>query len=112
MTRRTCGSRTPLSLAKLYSADFIVYNGTPGCRNTWGMVKLFARDTEKAGFPTYIMYADAFDDRVESWEATQDRFEEFLTVRRLCMMVAGCDVGSLTSKAVIMKDGKILNRSS
>ncbi len=72
-----------LSLAKMYGADFIVYNGTPGCRNTWGMVKLFARDTEKAGFPTYIMYADAFDDRVESWEATRDRFEEFLRVRRL-----------------------------
>ena len=53
-----------LRLAKMYGADFIVYNGTPGCRNTWGMVKLFARDTEKAGFPTYIMYADAFDDRV------------------------------------------------
>jgi hypothetical protein len=72
-----------VNLAKMHGADFIVYNGTPGCRNTWGMVKLFARDTEKAGFPTYIMYADAFDDRVESWEATQERFEEFLTVRGL-----------------------------
>lgn len=72
-----------LSLAKMYSADFIVYNGTPGCRNTWGMVKLFARDTEKAGFPTFIMYADAFDERVQSWETTRDRFLEFLSVRRL-----------------------------
>jgi benzoyl-CoA reductase/2-hydroxyglutaryl-CoA dehydratase subunit BcrC/BadD/HgdB len=72
-----------LALARMYKSDFIVYNGTPGCRNTWGMVKLFARDTEKAGIPTYIMYADAFDDRVESWEATRERFEEFLKVRRL-----------------------------
>ena len=72
-----------LGLAKLYGADLIVYNGTPGCRNTWGMVKLFARDTEKAGFPTYIMYADAFDSRVQSWEATEERFMEFLKVRRL-----------------------------
>lgn len=72
-----------LGLAKLYSADLIVYNGTPGCRNTWGMVKLFARDTEKAGYPTYIMYADAFDSRVQSWEATEERFMEFLKVRRL-----------------------------
>ena len=72
-----------LSLAKMYSADFIVYNGTPGCRNTWGMVKPFARETERAGFPTYIMYSDAFDDRVQSWEATRERFEEFLRVRRL-----------------------------
>ena len=72
-----------LGLAKLYSADLIVYNGTPGCRNTWGMVKLLARDTEKAGFPTYIMYADAFDERVQSWEATEERFMEFLKVRRL-----------------------------
>jgi hypothetical protein len=72
-----------LGLAKLYSADFIVYNGTPGCRNTWGMVKLLARDTEKAGFPTHIMYADAFDERVQSWEATRERFEEFVAVRGL-----------------------------
>lgn len=72
-----------LSLAKMYNADCIIYNGTPGCRNTWGMVKLFARDTEKAGFPTFIMYGDAFDDRVESWDASRDRLEEFLHVRRL-----------------------------
>lgn len=72
-----------LSLAKMYKADFIVYNGTPGCRNTWGMVKLLARDTEKAGYPTYIMYADAFDERVQSWETTRDRFLEFMAVRRL-----------------------------
>ncbi|MGB5218906.1 MAG: 2-hydroxyacyl-CoA dehydratase family protein [Smithella sp.] len=72
-----------LGLAKMYGADLIVYNGTPGCRNTWGMVKLLARDTEKAGFPTYIMYADAFDARVQSWEATEERFMEFLKVRRL-----------------------------
>jgi hypothetical protein len=47
------------------------------------MLKLFARDTEKAGFPTHVMYADAFDERVQSWEATRERFEEFVTVRRL-----------------------------
>ena len=40
-----------LALAKMYNVDFIVYSGTPGCRNTWGMVKLFARDTEKHGYP-------------------------------------------------------------
>ncbi|MFW6414985.1 MAG: 2-hydroxyacyl-CoA dehydratase [Thermodesulfobacteriota bacterium] len=72
-----------LALAKMYSADLIVYSGTPGCRNTWGMVKLLARDTEKAGFPTYIMYSDAFDERVESFENSRERFEEFLNVRRL-----------------------------
>lgn len=72
-----------LALAKIYNVDFIVYSGTPGCRNTWGMVKLFARDTEKHGYPTHLMYSDAFDDRVESWETTEARFEEFLQVRRL-----------------------------
>jgi len=72
-----------LGMAKLYSADFVVYNGTPGCRNTWGMLKLFTRDTEKAGYPTHVMYADAFDERVQSWEATRERFEEFVRVRRL-----------------------------
>jgi len=72
-----------LTVAKLMQADCVIYNGTPGCRNTWGMVKPFARDMEKQGFPTHIMYDDAFDDRVESWEATRERLDEFFHVRGL-----------------------------
>ncbi|ACL06571.1 2-hydroxyacyl-CoA dehydratase subunit D [Desulfatibacillum aliphaticivorans] len=65
------------------NADFAVYSGTPGCRNTWGMLKLLAKKLEDAGLPTLIINADAFDERVESWEATRHRFEEFLELRRL-----------------------------
>jgi len=72
-----------LMLARLYQADCVIYNGTPGCRNTWGMVRPFARDVEQAGFPVHIMNDDAFDDRVESWEATKDRLDEFFRVRGL-----------------------------
>ncbi|OQX61345.1 MAG: hypothetical protein B5M56_09250 [Desulfococcus sp. 4484_241] len=72
-----------LAIAKAYKADCIIYNGTPGCRNTWGMVRPFARDLEKHGYPTHILYGDAFDDRVESWESTRTRLEEFFTVRGL-----------------------------
>lgn len=72
-----------LALAKLYKADCLIYNGTPGCRNTWGMLKPMARDTEKAGIPTHIMYADAFDGRIESWEASQARLLEFFEIRNL-----------------------------
>jgi benzoyl-CoA reductase/2-hydroxyglutaryl-CoA dehydratase subunit BcrC/BadD/HgdB len=72
-----------LALAKMYKADCLIYNGTPGCRNTWSNVKLIAKDLEKAGYPTHIMYGDAFDDRVESWEATAARLDEFLNVRGL-----------------------------
>lgn len=72
-----------LALAKIYKADCLIYNGTPGCRNTWSNVKLIARDMEKAGYPTHIMYGDAFDDRVESWEATAARLDEFIIVRGL-----------------------------
>ena len=72
-----------LSLAKIYQADCLIYNGTPGCRNTWCMVKPMARDTEKAGYPIQIMYGDAFDGRIESWQATSARLTEFLTVRQL-----------------------------
>ncbi|MFP4475720.1 MAG: 2-hydroxyacyl-CoA dehydratase subunit D [Desulfatibacillaceae bacterium] len=70
-------------LAELYSVDFAVYSGTPGCRNTWGMVKLLVRDLERSGLPTFVVNADAFDDRVESWDQTQNRFEEFLDLRRI-----------------------------
>jgi benzoyl-CoA reductase subunit B len=72
-----------LSLSRTYKADCIIYNGTPGCRNTWGMVKPFAREIEKAGFPVHIMYGDAFDDRVETWETTKTRLDEFLSIRGL-----------------------------
>ena len=72
-----------LELARLTRSDCVIYNGTPGCRNTWGMVKPFARDMEKHGFPTHIMYDDAFDDRVESWEASRERLDEFFQIRGL-----------------------------
>ena len=72
-----------LALGKVYGADCMIYNGTPGCRNTWSNVKLIAKDLEKNGYPTHIMYADAFDDRVESWEATSERLDEFFELRRL-----------------------------
>jgi hypothetical protein len=47
------------------------------------MIKPFAREIERHGYPMHIVYADAFDERVESWEATRDRLEEFFQVRRL-----------------------------
>jgi len=72
-----------LSLAKMYNADCCIYNGTPGCRNTWSNVKLIARDLEKHGYPTHLVYADAFDGRVESWETTAMRLDEFFKIRGL-----------------------------
>ena len=72
-----------LALAESFKADCMIYNGTPGCRNTWANVKLMARDLENHGYPVHIMNDDAFDDRVESWEATRERLEEFFQVRGL-----------------------------
>lgn len=72
-----------LAAAKVFDINVIIYNGTPGCRNTWGMVKPFARELEKHGYPVHIMYTDAFDDRMESWEATRERLDEFFNVRGL-----------------------------
>ncbi len=72
-----------ISLAKMYSADSCIYNGTPGCRNTWSNIKLMARDLEAIGFPTHIVYADSFDSRVESWETTEMRLDEFYKIRGL-----------------------------
>jgi hypothetical protein len=72
-----------LVLAENFGADCLIYNGTPGCRNTWANVKMIARDLEKHGYPTHIMYDDAFDDRVESWAATKERLDEFFTIRGL-----------------------------
>ncbi|MFP3980014.1 MAG: 2-hydroxyacyl-CoA dehydratase subunit D [Desulfobacterales bacterium] len=70
-----------LQLAKTVKPDCIIYSGTPGCRNTWGMVRPYMDDLEKHGYPTHIMNSDAFDFRVESWQTTADRMAEFLKVR-------------------------------
>jgi len=72
-----------LAIARQYSADCMIYNGTPGCRNTWSNVKLITKDLENFGYPAHIMYGDGFDDRVESWEATSERLDEFFKLRRL-----------------------------
>jgi hypothetical protein len=68
-----------LVMTKLLSADFVAYFGTIGCRNTWGMVKSYARDLERRGIPTLIMYSDSFDDRVQSWDAAMDKMSDSFT---------------------------------
>jgi hypothetical protein len=40
-------------------------------------------ELERNGYPTHIMYSDAFDERVESWEATVERLDEFFKIRGL-----------------------------
>ncbi len=72
-----------LSACKLYKADCTIYVGTLGCRNTWGMVKPFLRDLEAAGYPSYALFADAFDDRARSWESCKSALREFLEVRKI-----------------------------
>lgn len=72
-----------LSACRIYKADCTIYVGTLGCRNTWGMVKPFMRDLEAAGYPSYALFADAFDDRARSWEACKSAMREFLEVRKI-----------------------------
>ena len=70
-----------LGVAELMKPDFLAYIGTMGCRNTWGSVKLIAKDTERAGYPTIILYGDSFDDRVEPADTMINKLDEFLQVR-------------------------------
>jgi len=72
-----------LNAMNIMKPDFVVYMGTMGCRNTWGMVKPFIRDLEKHGIPALYIYADSFDDRVQSWETVADKIEEFLSIRKI-----------------------------
>lgn len=71
------------ALATTFKPDCLVYAGSAGCRNTWGMVKLAARDLEEMGYPTLLLNSDGFEPRVQSWELTATRLEEFLRVRRI-----------------------------
>ncbi|MEN6476120.1 MAG: 2-hydroxyacyl-CoA dehydratase family protein [Syntrophaceae bacterium] len=66
---------------RTFKPDFCTYTGTIGCRNTWGAIKVLARDTEKMGLPTLILFGDAFDQRITSWESMRERIDEFLSIR-------------------------------
>jgi len=70
-----------LFLSKIMEPDLLIYIGSMGCRNSWGANKLLQRDCEREGLPTMLLFADAFDDRVASWEHCVDKMEEFMHVR-------------------------------
>ncbi len=70
-----------LFMSKIMKPDFLVYVGSMGCRNSWGANKLIQRDCEREGLPTMLLFADAFDDRVASWEHCVDKISEFMHVR-------------------------------
>lgn len=72
-----------LGASRLLKPDFVAYIGSMGCRNSWGMNKLLVRDLERHGIPSVILFTDAFDDRVASWETVTERLGEFLNVRRI-----------------------------
>ncbi|HON38882.1 MAG: 2-hydroxyacyl-CoA dehydratase [Desulfomonilia bacterium] len=72
-----------LGAVRLLKPDFVAYIGSMGCRNSWGVNKLLARDLEREGVPAVILFADAFDDRVQSWESVIDKMDEFLQLRRI-----------------------------
>ncbi len=72
-----------MGAVRLLKPDFVAYIGSMGCRNSWGMNKLLARDLENQGIPTIIIFADAFDDRVASWEAVTEKMSEFVQLRRI-----------------------------
>lgn len=70
-------------LVKTLKPDFLTYVGSMGCRNSWGANKLIQRDMEREGIPTMLLFADAFDDRVASWESCVEKLSEFMKVRRI-----------------------------
>ena len=68
-------------MSKIMQPDLAVYVGSMGCRNSYGANKLIQRDAERFGLPTLLLFADAFDDRVASWEFCVDKISEFMHVR-------------------------------
>ena len=70
-----------LTMLNYYQADAAIYMGTYGCRNTWSAIQPLTREIEKHGYPTFIVTSDGFDERAQSWMASQAQLEEFLKVR-------------------------------
>jgi hypothetical protein len=68
-------------MSKIMQPDLAVYLGSMGCRNSYGVNKLIERDAERSGLPTLLLFADAFDDRVASWDFCMDKMSEFMHVR-------------------------------
>jgi hypothetical protein len=68
-------------MTRIMQPDLAVYLGSMGCRNSYGVNKLIERDAERSGLPTLLLFADAFDDRVASWDFCMDKMNEFMHVR-------------------------------
>jgi benzoyl-CoA reductase/2-hydroxyglutaryl-CoA dehydratase subunit BcrC/BadD/HgdB len=69
-------------MAKLMKADYLIYMGSYGCRNTWSINKIMQREMEKLGYPTMMAFIDAFDLRSVSWESFKQQLDEFVSIRR------------------------------
>lgn len=70
------------AMCKTFKPDYLVYAGTLGCRNSWGVNKIMQREMEKLGYPFLISFADCFDERPNSWESVKHEMEEFMRIRR------------------------------
>ena len=69
-------------MAKLMKADYLMYVGSFGCRNTWSVNKIIQREMEKLGYPVMLAFTDVFDQRSVSWTSLREQIEEFVSVRR------------------------------
>ena len=69
-------------MAKLMKADYLIYMGSFGCRNTWSINGIMQREMEKLGYPVMLAFIDSFDLRSVSWESFKQQLEEFVSVRR------------------------------
>lgn len=106
-----------IGCAKQYQVDGAIYWAFIGCRHTCATIRLFKDVLNEIGVPVLVLDCDIVDPTLNSEEEIRGKLEQFfellstgrpLVTSQTKTMALGIDVGSLTTKAVLLGDDGIL----
>ncbi|MBI2854299.1 MAG: 2-hydroxyacyl-CoA dehydratase [Chloroflexi bacterium] len=106
--------------AKQYKVDGAVYWAFMGCRHTCATIKLFKDTLAEINVPMVTIDCDLVDPTINSEEEIREALERFFeqlskphvkATAGTHVLVAGVDIGSVTTKAVIINGDRVLGTS-
>ncbi|MFO8101950.1 MAG: acyl-CoA dehydratase activase [Dehalococcoidia bacterium] len=109
--------------AREYRIDGAIYYADVGCRHACATIKIFKDLLNEIDVPVMTLDCDVVDPTITSQDEIRGKMEQFfellagtgekasLAGPRNDLITAGVDIGSLTTKAVVISDGDILAQS-
>ena len=109
--------------AEEYQIDGAIYYADVGCRHACATIKIFKDLLNEINVPVMTVDCDVVDPTITSEEEIREKLEQFFellgasgkTASKIGpmkeLLTAGIDIGSLTTKAVIIRNGDTLAKS-